>query len=158
MFLEHLFREMTKIDYYSRDNIIIVTHDLFIRLFLLNFLGLDVSLINAIKKPGNCEFILIEKEKDGNYEIKSEIYNKEETKKLTLKNSGNKRSVLPKLDDLSLTKKSNSFMPTANAKKIAEQLTANIGKDVDVELNKTRKMNDVSDIEEDVYAEDDSDD
>lgn len=82
LFMEHIFREMTRIDYAKRDNIIIVTHDLFIRVFILNFLNLDVSLLNIIRHPDNCETIIIEKQQNGHFKIVSEIYEKHETDKL----------------------------------------------------------------------------
>lgn len=82
LFMEHIFREMTRFDYAKRDNIIIVTHDLFIRVFILNFLNLDVSLLKIIRHPKNCEAIIIEKQPNGRFGIVSDIYVQQETDKL----------------------------------------------------------------------------
>lgn len=76
LFTEHLFREIESIEYKKRDNVIIVTHDLFIRLFMLNFLNsdLDVYMLNNIRHPENCEFWIIEKNDKGRFKIKSQIF------------------------------------------------------------------------------------
>lgn len=56
------------------DNICLVTHDLFIRLFTLNFLKLDPSLLSNIRHPNNCEIWEIVLGKDGHYRVKTDVF------------------------------------------------------------------------------------
>lgn len=78
LFMDHIFLEMNKIDNARNDNIVIVTHDIFIRVFMLNFLNLDVSLLNTIRHPKQCEFWVIEKSESGSFILQTDIYNSED--------------------------------------------------------------------------------
>lgn len=47
---------------------------------------MDISLIDTIRTPTNCEFWIIEKTPDSHYIIKSDIFDKEKIKNITVKN------------------------------------------------------------------------
>ena len=98
LFTEHLFREIESIEYKRRDNIIIVTHDLFIRLFMLNFLNsdLDKEKLNSIRHPNNCEFWIIEKNEKGRFKIKSDIFVAQKDVPLSLTNNNSTQNFLKK--------------------------------------------------------------
>lgn len=86
LFLYHLFREINHFEYQKKDNIIIVSHDLFIRVFMLNFLKLDISIGETIRHPRNCEFWVIELQDNGHYKVVSDIFDEEKAEHLTIKN------------------------------------------------------------------------
>lgn len=77
LFLDSLFREIKDIDYKKYDNIVIVCHGLFMRLFMMNFLKYTIEQFDSLATPHNCEFWIIEKNERGKYQLISELKNEE---------------------------------------------------------------------------------
>lgn len=74
-FLDTLFRNM---DNYKRDKYdayVIVSHGLFIRLFLMRFYRLSVEQFENFRNLHNCEFISLVKDSDFKYVIEEEVNN-----------------------------------------------------------------------------------
>ena len=79
IFLQYLFRRILSIDYYAWDNIIIVSHELTIKFFMMNFLDLPVKEYDNMRRLKNAEYWIIEKNKFGKYLVnKDEIFIKKE--------------------------------------------------------------------------------
>ena len=79
IFLQYLFRRILSIDYHSFDNIVIVSHELTIKFFMMNFMNLPVTELDNIKKIDNAQFWTLEKNEFGKYILKDDIFiNKEE--------------------------------------------------------------------------------
>ena len=79
IFLQYLFRRILSIDYHSFDNIVIVSHELTIKLFMMNFMNLPVTELDNIKKIDNAQFWTLEKNEYGKYILKDDIFiNKKE--------------------------------------------------------------------------------
>ena len=72
-FLESLFREIDNHDRKNYDNIVLVTHGLFMRLFIMRYFKLTISKFEKMLNPTNCEMWILEKNKDGKYELKTNI-------------------------------------------------------------------------------------
>ena len=85
IFLQYLFRRILSIDYHTWDNIIIVSHCLTIKFFMMVFLNKPVKDYQRMKNLGNAEFWIIEKNEKGKYKVKDDIFNEE---KETNKNIG----------------------------------------------------------------------
>lgn len=77
MFLDTMFRRMdnptTKEKY---ENIVIITHGLLMRIFLMRYFKWDVEQFNNISQPDNCEMFILKKQSDtqyksGNYKLKN---------------------------------------------------------------------------------------
>lgn len=73
LFLDSIFREIKDIDYKKVDNIVIVCHGLFMRLFMMNFLKYTIEQFDKLETPHNCEFWIIEKNEKGRYKLISEL-------------------------------------------------------------------------------------
>ena len=67
IFLQFLFRRILAIDYFKWDNIIIVSHALTIKFFIMAFRNLPVSQFDNIKQLDNGQYLIIEKNSIGNY-------------------------------------------------------------------------------------------
>lgn len=79
IFLQYLFRRILSIDYHSFDNIVIVSHELTIKFFMMNFMNLSVTELDNIKKIDNAQFWTLEKNEYGKYILKDDIFiNKKE--------------------------------------------------------------------------------
>lgn len=79
IFLQYLFRRILSIDYKGWENIIIISHALTIKVFMMNFLNLPVKEYDNIKKLDNAEYWIIEKNEYGKYKVKDDIFiNKKE--------------------------------------------------------------------------------
>lgn len=87
LFMSSLFREFASPDYHHYDNVIIVTHALTIMFWLMRFLNYSVSDFYKIREPGNCEFVVLEKNAKGRYEIKTDVFT-EEAKQEMMKQRG----------------------------------------------------------------------
>lgn len=74
IFLQYLFRRILSIDYHSWDNIVIVSHDMTIKYFIMNFMNLPVTEYENIKQLGNAEFWTLEKDENGKYHLKDDIF------------------------------------------------------------------------------------
>lgn len=79
IFLQYLFRRILSIDYHSFDNIVIVSHELTIKFFMMNFMNLPVTELDNIKRIDNAQFWTLEKNEYGKYILKDDIFiNKKE--------------------------------------------------------------------------------
>ena len=79
IFLQYLFRRILSIDYHSFDNIVIVSHELTIKFFMMNFMNLPVTELDNIKKIDNAQFWTLEKNEYGKDILKDDIFiNKKE--------------------------------------------------------------------------------
>lgn len=74
IFLQYLFRRILSIDYHTWDNIVIVSHALTIKYFMMVFLNKPVKEYYNMKQLGNAEFWVIEKNEKGKYKLKDEIF------------------------------------------------------------------------------------
>ena len=72
IFLQYLFRRILSIDHFSWDNIVIVSHALTIKFFIMAFLNLPVSDFDNIKQLGNAQYLVINKNEFGKYKINDE--------------------------------------------------------------------------------------
>ena len=55
-FLENMYRQVTRKEW---DNVLIITHGLAIRCFVMRYLHLTVEQFDSMKNPGNCDVITI---------------------------------------------------------------------------------------------------
>ena len=74
IFLQYLFRRILSIDYHAWHNVIIVSHALTIKVFMMNFLNLSVKEFDNLREPNNCEFWIVEKNEFGKYKVKDNIF------------------------------------------------------------------------------------
>ena len=72
IFLQYLFRRILAIDYLSWDNIIIVSHALTIKFFIMAFLNLSVNEFDNIKQLDNAQYLVINKNEFGKYRINND--------------------------------------------------------------------------------------
>jgi len=66
-FLETLYRDFEKSDY--PENVLIVTHGMTLRIFLMRWFHWIPEEFNAVRNPKNCQFVVIEMNDDGRYEL-----------------------------------------------------------------------------------------
>ena len=74
IFLQYLFRRILSIDYHSLDNIVIVSHHLTIKFFMINFFNLPVTEYENMKHLDNADFWTLEKDENGKYHLKDDIF------------------------------------------------------------------------------------
>lgn len=74
IFLQFLFRKISSINYKLYDNIIIVSHELTIKFFILNFLKLPIDSFENIKGIDHGEYWIIEKNEKGKYQLNDNIF------------------------------------------------------------------------------------
>jgi broad specificity phosphatase PhoE len=77
-FLDTLWRDFEKADY--PENTLIVSHGLTIRLFMMRWLHWSVEHFERLRNPLNCEYYILEMQRDGKYKLLNEFreYTKEE--------------------------------------------------------------------------------
>ena len=75
-FLETMHRDMAKPDF--PDNVLIVTHGMTLRLFLMRWLHWSVEDFEKLKNPKNCQIVIMEQSENGRFELTSELTRKEE--------------------------------------------------------------------------------
>jgi broad specificity phosphatase PhoE len=77
LFLTSFFRlvdcETKKKQKHSYQNVVIVTHGLFIQLFLMRYFKWTVEEFDKLDNPKNCEIIILEKDNKGSYSLCVEI-------------------------------------------------------------------------------------
>ena len=56
------------------DNVVIVSHALTIKVFMMNFLNLSVKDFDNIKQLDNAQYWVIEKNENGKYLVKDDIF------------------------------------------------------------------------------------
>lgn len=69
-FVESLYRDLEKDD---AENILIFSHGTAMRVFMMRWLKLEVEDFYRIQNPKNCGLIILEKDKDGKYPLKTEL-------------------------------------------------------------------------------------
>ena len=74
IFLQNIIRRLLSNDSKKWDNIIIVSHCLTIKYILMNLLNMPVRDYDNLKDPNNAEFWVFEKNQNGHYDIKSDIF------------------------------------------------------------------------------------
>jgi broad specificity phosphatase PhoE len=70
-FLETLYRDFEKPDY--AENVLIVTHGLSLRLFLMRWFHWSVEEFEILLSPKNGQLIVMERQTDGRYKLMSEL-------------------------------------------------------------------------------------
>jgi broad specificity phosphatase PhoE len=70
-FFDTLFRDFEKENFPS--NVIIVTHGMTIRVFLMRWFHLTVEQFEELANPGNCEFFVMQKQDDNKYKLTAEL-------------------------------------------------------------------------------------
>lgn len=80
LFLTSLHREIDALSLSKQsrqnDTVVIVSHGLFIRLFLMRYFKWTVDEFDLVENPGNCEIIVLEKNAHGKYELTRELRKK----------------------------------------------------------------------------------
>jgi broad specificity phosphatase PhoE len=71
--LDYIFRSIDDIEKYQHENIVLVCHGLFMRLFIMRFFKMSIEKFDLLANPQNCEIWVIEKNPRGIYEMKSEL-------------------------------------------------------------------------------------
>ena len=66
-FLESLHRDFAKPDF--PENTLIVTHGMTLRIFLMRWFHWTVEYFEQVKNPANGEMVVMELDKDGNYQL-----------------------------------------------------------------------------------------
>ncbi|CAF1194577.1 unnamed protein product, partial [Didymodactylos carnosus] len=73
LFLDTLFRKLNT-GYFLSDNILIVSHGLFMSLFCMRYFRLTAEKHRRLKDFDNCEYCILERNrKTGSYELKTQI-------------------------------------------------------------------------------------
>lgn len=70
-FLDTLHRDVEKIDF--PENMLIVTHGLTLRLFLMRWFHWSVEEFENLRNPKNCQIVVLEKQFDERYKLMSEL-------------------------------------------------------------------------------------
>ena len=73
-FLDTMHRDFEKHNY--PENVLIVSHGLTIRLFLMRWFHLSVEEFESLHNPKNCQIIIMEKQIDDHYTLSSELARK----------------------------------------------------------------------------------
>ena len=73
-FLDTLHRDFEKIDF--PENVLIVTHGLTMRLFLMRWFHWTVEEYESLRNPKNCQIVIMEKQFDNHYQLISELEKK----------------------------------------------------------------------------------
>jgi len=71
IFLETLHRDFQKSDY--PENILIVTHGMTLRLFLMRWFHWSVEDFELLRNPLNCKIVIMQKDSDDRYNLASEL-------------------------------------------------------------------------------------
>ncbi|CAM9774843.1 unnamed protein product, partial [Heterosigma akashiwo] len=64
-FMESMFRGMDSVTRERRENVIIISHGLFMRLFLMRFLYWTVKEFESVWNPQNCDIWVLSRQEDG---------------------------------------------------------------------------------------------
>ena len=80
LFMDTLFRQLNSGHYQHAENILIVSHDIFIRLFLARFFRLTAAEHHQQRELKNCEHVLLEFDYEtGQYELKTKLTGRRES-------------------------------------------------------------------------------
>lgn len=75
VFLETLHRDFRKSDY--PDNVLIVTHGMTLRLFLMRWFHWSVEEFELLRNPLNCQIVIMQKDSDDRYNLISKLARRE---------------------------------------------------------------------------------
>ena len=70
-FFSTLHRDFDKSDFAA--NVLIVTHGMTLRLFLMRWFHWTVEEFEQLANPGNCQLVVLERQEDGKYRLVSEL-------------------------------------------------------------------------------------
>lgn len=70
-FLDTLHRDFEKKDF--PDNVLIVTHGMTLRLFLMRWFHWSVEEFEKLRNPKNCQIVIMQKQSNNHYELISEL-------------------------------------------------------------------------------------
>jgi broad specificity phosphatase PhoE len=70
-FMDTLFRDFNKTDY--PPNVLLVTHGLTMRLFLMRWFHWTVEEFETLRNPRNCQMVVMQKRSDGKYELMTKL-------------------------------------------------------------------------------------
>ena len=73
-FFETIHRDFSKEDF--PENVLIVTHGLTLRLFLMRWLHWSVEMFESAASPSNCQIVIMEKQEDDRFQLVSELKRK----------------------------------------------------------------------------------
>ena len=73
-FFETIHRDFSKPDF--PENVLIVTHGLTLRLFLMRWLHWSVEMFESAASPANCQIVIMEKQEDDRFHLVSELKRK----------------------------------------------------------------------------------
>ena len=73
-FFETIHRDFSKEDF--PENVLIVTHGLTLRLFLMRWLHWSVEMFERAASPANCQIVIMEKQEDDRFQLVSELKRK----------------------------------------------------------------------------------
>ena len=76
-FLETMHRDFAKPEFPK--NVLIVTHGMTLRLFLMRWLHWSVEYFEKLRNPKNCQIVIMEKTENGRFELISKLEEKEKT-------------------------------------------------------------------------------
>jgi broad specificity phosphatase PhoE len=71
IFLETLHRDFQKSDY--PENVLIVTHGMTLRLFLMRWFHWSVEEFESLRNPQNCQIVIMQKDLNDRYSLVSEL-------------------------------------------------------------------------------------
>jgi broad specificity phosphatase PhoE len=74
-FMDTLHRDFQKVDFPK--NILIVTHGLTLRLFLMRWFHWTVEEFESLRNPKNCQIAVMEKQADNHYRLVTELQKKQ---------------------------------------------------------------------------------
>eukprot|EP00639_Heterosigma_akashiwo_P029355 CAMPEP_0194687256 /NCGR_PEP_ID=MMETSP0295-20121207/16097_1 /TAXON_ID=39354 /ORGANISM="Heterosigma akashiwo, Strain CCMP2393" /LENGTH=334 /DNA_ID=CAMNT_0039575451 /DNA_START=195 /DNA_END=1199 /DNA_ORIENTATION=- len=72
-FMESMFRGMDSVTRERRENVIIISHGLFMRLFLMRFLYWTVKEFESVWNPQNCDIWVLSRQEDGEFKLETEL-------------------------------------------------------------------------------------
>ncbi|CAF3892855.1 unnamed protein product, partial [Rotaria sp. Silwood1] len=106
LFMDSLFREMDS-NLMPNTNILIVSHGLFMRLFLMRFYRWSVERFHTLENFNNCGYCILERDdQDGSFILKTELKISSEQELLKRKDSKEK------LNEQNLNEEINSILHT----------------------------------------------
>ena len=76
-FFETLFRDINSYDRQRKENIVLLCHGFFMRLFIMRYFHLTVDDFEKMHNPANCEMWILERDREFKYQIKTPIKYKE---------------------------------------------------------------------------------
>jgi broad specificity phosphatase PhoE len=71
IFLETLYRDFQKPDY--PENVLVVTHGMTLRLFLMRWFHWSVEEFEALRNPRNCQIVIMQKNSSNRYNLISKL-------------------------------------------------------------------------------------